>query len=334
MKELTQFNWKAFNSVAGAKFAIGVVVLMVAQSLTGESWMITAMIALFAWLANIPGSLKARVGGMVGFTLAAILCNLLVFMIGPDPLGGLVALSVVGLLGTVAALWGVRAGMVGWAVIMYMIYAPSFVAGIGLEHSIFAVLIGVSVLFLLNVVTDIIKSDGSDEPQESTDAGADTRYIAAYALIIAAVLAIGTWMGQSLKTDPVMVTGAVFFVLGFDLRKTWVGGIARMIGITLGILVGSLLASLIGPGLLLQIILVAACFMCFAAMGVHPSMVMFFLTLVFAAGWHGMQADALELTINEKLIGESAGVLLAMISIALLRYWDGLVGKQDGVSAN
>ena len=75
MKELTQFNWNAFDSTTGAKFAIGVVVLMAIQNLTGESWMITGLVALFAWLVNLPGPLKDRIGGMLGFALGAIFCT-------------------------------------------------------------------------------------------------------------------------------------------------------------------------------------------------------------------------------------------------------------------
>jgi hypothetical protein len=332
MKELTQFNWKAFDSASvtsGAKFAIGVVVMMVIQNLTGESWMITSLIALFAWLVNVPGPLKDRIGGMLGFALGAILCTLLAAMIGPEMLSGIIALSVVGLLGTTAALWGTRAGMVGWAIIMYMIYAPSFVAGIGLEQTIFAIVIGVGVLFVLNVVEVVIKPDGRNEPESTGEVGADSAYIAAYALIIALVLGVATWMGQSIKTDPLMVTGAAFFVIGFDQRKTWVGGIARMIGISLGILMGTLMVSLIGPGLFLQVLLVAAAFLCFATAPVHPSLLMFFLTIYFAGGWQGMQWDALELTINEKIAGESVGVVLAFVAIGLLRYWQGTRGVAE-----
>jgi hypothetical protein len=334
MKDLIQFNWKAFNLAGGAKFAIGVVVLMVFQNLTGESWMITGLVALFAWLANVPGPLKDRIGGMAGFALGAIFCALLVSMIGPQPQGGIIALSIIGLLGTIAALWGSRAGMVGWAIIMYMIYAPSFVAGIGLEHSIFAVLIGVGVLLILNVVGDVINPDTSHEPENAGEVGADSGYIAAYALIIAVVLAVGTWIGQSIETDPIMVAATAFFVIGFDPRKTWVGGIARLIGIVLGIFLGTLLVMQIGPGLFLQVVLVAACFLCFATAPVHPSFMMFFLTLFIAAGWQSLDTDVLELTINEKIVGEFVGVVLAFISIALLQFWDNLRGEQDGISTN
>jgi len=328
MKDLIKFNWQAFNFVSGTKFATGVVVLLVTQNLTGESWMTTGLIALFAWLANIPGPLKDRIGGMVGFALGAIICTLLVSLVGTELVPGIIALSVVGLLGTAAALWGARAGMVGWAVVMYMIYAPSFVAGIGLEHSLLAILIGVGVLFLLNVVDYVINPDTDSELKSAGDAGADSGYIAAYSLIIAIAFAVGTWMGQSMKTDPTMIAATAFFVIGFDARKTFIGGIARLIGIALGLFLGTALLMQIGPGLFLSIILVLVCFLCFAASGVHPSLLMFFLTLFTAAGWQGMQPDVLDLTIKEKMLGETIGVVIAFISLALLQMWDKRRGGQ------
>ena len=161
-------------------------------------------------------------------------------------------------------------------------------------------------------------------PEDAGEVGADSDYIATYALIIAIVLGVSIWLGQSIKTDPLMVTATAFFVIGFDQRKTWVGGIARLIGITLGILVGTLLVAVIGPGLFLQVLLVIACFLCFATGSVHPSLLMFFLTIYFAGGWQGMQWDMLELTINEKFLGEFVGVVLAFIAISLLQYWERL----------
>jgi hypothetical protein len=334
MKELIQFNWKAFDTVTGTKFAIGVAILLLIENVTGASWITTALIALFAWLANVPGSLKDRIGGMIGFTLGAIFCTVLVFMIGPQLQLGIFALSVIGLLGTIAALWGSRSGMIGWAIIMYMLYAPSFVAGIGLENSLFAILIGVGVFFFLNVAGDVINTDRSSDPENAGEVGASSGYIAAYALIIAVALAVGTWMGQSIKTDPTMVAGTAFFVIGFDQRKTFIGGIARIIGITLGIFLGTLLVSQIGPGIALMVLLVAISFLTFATAPVHPSFLMFFLTLYFSAGWYGLQPDVLELTINEKLVGESAGIVIALISLALLQYWDRLRRSHDGSSTN
>jgi hypothetical protein len=322
MKELIQFNWKAFGPLNGLKFSVGVVVLMVAQNLTGESWMITGLVALFAWMANIPGPLKARIGGMVGFALGAMFCALLASMIGSQQLIGIIALSVIGLLGTAATLWGSRAGMVGWAIVIYMIYAPSFVAGIGLENSILAILLGVGVLFFLNVLGTVMNPDSGEEAEGAGEVDRDSGYIAAYALIAAVVLALGSWIGQTIKTDPLMVTAGAFFVIGFDLHKTWVGGVARLIGISLGILLAALIVLQIGPGMPLQIFLVVISFLVFATAPIHPSFLMLFLTVFLASGWQSLQTEALELTINEKFVGEFAGVVTALAAIFLLKFWD------------
>ena len=195
-----------------------------------------------------------------------------------------------------------------------------------------SILIGVGILLILNVVADVIKAERDGESAAAGEVGADSGYIAAYALVIAVVLAVATWIGQTFKTDPIMVTATAFFVIGFDMRKTWVGGIARLIGIALGILLGTLLVTLIGPGLVLQAVLVAACFLCFATASVHPSFLMFFLTLYIAGGWQGLQPDVLELTINEKIVGEIVGVVIALISIVLLQFWEKQRKGRDGIS--
>ena len=153
MKELAQFNWQAFATKPGLKFAIGIVVLMLFQNATGESWVITSLVLLFAWLANTPGPLKDRIGGMAVFSIGAIFCAVIASLIGPNFLSGVLALAFVGLLGTVMTLWGRRAGMVGWAIVMYMIYAPSFVAATGLENSILTILLGVGILLFLSMVS-------------------------------------------------------------------------------------------------------------------------------------------------------------------------------------
>ena len=119
-----------------------------------------------------------------------------------------------------------------------------------------------------------------------------------------------------------MVAAGAFFVIGFDLHKTVIGGVARLIGIVIGIVLAILLFSQVEPGPFLQVIMVVIGFLVFALAPVHPSFLMMFLTVFLASGWAGMQADALELTISEKIVGELAGVIVAMIAIVVLQQWD------------
>ena len=46
MRELIQFNWQAFNTLAGIKVGVGLIVMLLLQSLTGESWLTTGLIAM------------------------------------------------------------------------------------------------------------------------------------------------------------------------------------------------------------------------------------------------------------------------------------------------
>ena len=74
------------------------------------------------------------------------------------------------------------------------------------------------------------------------------------------------------------------------------------------------------PGWALDLIVIAAFFMCFAAMPVHPGFFMFFFMLLLAIGWHGMEAEKLDLTFWERVSGETVGVVIAMAAIAFLQW--------------
>jgi len=181
-------------------------------------------------------------------------------------------------------------------------------------------------------VDAVIKPDSVDALAGSGDVGADSRYIAGYALVVAIALAVGTWIAQSAQTDPSMVAAGAFFVIGFDLKKTFVGGIARLIGIFVGIVLATLLLSQVAPGPLFEIIMIVTAFLVFALAPVHPSFLMLFLTIFLASGWRGMEADVFELTIYEKVVGETIGVAIAMIALILLQAFgkqNQIIGTQD-----
>ena len=136
-------------------------------------------------------------------------------------------------------------------------------------------------------------------------------FIIAYSITVAIVLALTTYLGWiKLKTDPTMVVGGAFFVIGFDVNKTWVAGIARVIGIAAGMLLGMVIGGMLDPGLLYYTILIAAFFLCFAAMPVHPGLFMFFFMLLIAMGWQGLETEQLNLTFWERFLGEGVGVFI------------------------
>jgi hypothetical protein len=147
-------------------------------------------------------------------------------------------------------------------------------------------------------------------------------YIVAYAISVALVLAITTYYGWiELQTDPTMMAGGPFFVIGFDARKTWIAGVARFLGLIAGALSGFFLASVLGFRIVLDILMVIACGLSFAAIAVHPGAWMYFFMVFVSIGWQGLDPEAFDLTVAERLYGETAGVMVAMLAIMFLQWW-------------
>ena len=328
MRELIQFNWQGFNALAGIKVGVGLIVMLLLQSLTGESWLTTGLIAMFVWLTNIPGPIKDRIGGMISFAAVAAIMTVIFEQIGLEIWSNLIAISIIAIVGTLVLTLGMRAFMVGFSLICWAIYGPFMVATTSLENCLLAILVGTGAVVILNVISEIFSKN--DQAAESTDTGAaespspgpDKGYVVAYAISVALVLAITTYYGWAeLQTDPTMMAGSAFFIIGFDSRKTWIAGFARLLGLIGGALTGLFLASALGSGIVLDILMVIACGLSFAAISVHPGAWMYFFMVFVAIGWLGLDPGAFDLTVAEKLYGETAGVMVAMLAIMFLQWW-------------
>jgi len=332
MNDLIRFNWRAFDPISGIKVTIGFIVIMALTKLTGETWTATGLVVLLAWLTNVPGPLKDRINGMLVFGAGAIIITVISGQMELALWPNIIAVSVVGVLGTLALARGTRAYMIGYALICWAIYAPFMVAGTSVTNCVLAILLGTGVLIVLNIVAAILEGDNTETSEaEESSGGPEMNYIIAYSVTVALVLALTTYLGHALlKTDPTLIVGGAFFIIGFDAKKTWVAGIARVIGVVAGTLLGLIIAKLLGPGLLLHVIVIAAFFLSFATMAIHPGFFMFFFLLLLSIGWQGLETETLNLTFWERLSGETTGVLIAMTAIAALQWWQNRSRHCDG----
>lgn len=327
MGNLFRLEWQAFNFVAGIKISAGLLVMVTLTHLTGESWLATALAAMFAWLANTPGPLLKRIGGMLVFAIAASALTLLSgkFLLNLWP--NVFAMVIISFVCTLALSGGLRAFMVGWAVICWAIYGPFLVAGSSTENCLWAIAVGTGVVIILNVIGEWLAGGDTAIPVENSEAGKpeaaiDLAYVVVYSIIVAFILGVTTYFGWSvLKTDPTLMVGGAFFVLGFDPYKTWVAGVSRALGLVLGVVLGLWLADLLGPGLITNLLMVIACGLSFAAVGVHPGAWMFFFMIFVALGWPSLEASILDLTIRERFFGEIVGIITAMAGISILLWW-------------
>ncbi len=329
MNDLFRFNWQAFDTASGIKVSLGAIVIFALAAMTGEDWTATSFVVLFVWLTNIPGALKDRIGGMLAFGAGAIAVTFLSGQMGLDLWPNVIAIAIIGFLGTVAFVWGMRAYMVGYMIICWAIYGPFLVSSTSVTNCVLAILLGIGIVIVLNVIGSYFDKDkGAEASTDAAPAAADDSpagpsfdVVVSFSITVALVLALTTYLGWvTLKTDPTMVVAGAFFVIGFDSNKTWVAGIARVIGILAGITLGLFVSQLVSPGLLLDAIAVVAFFLCFAAAPVHPGFLMFFLLFILALGWAGLDTETLDLTFWERFLGEGIGVVIAMAAIGFLQW--------------
>ena len=226
---------------AGVKVSLGLLVMLLLSELTGESWLATALVALFAWLANYPGNLRYRLLGMLAFALGAGSMTIVHGLIKVAVLPNVLLVMLVGFLGTFALIWGMRAFMVGYALICWAIYGPLMVSITSAGNCLLAIGAGTGILVLLNIIGDKFFSQRTHEPKgqetktsTSSDEGPGFVYIVGYATTVALVLGLTTYFGWvELKTDPSLMAGGAFFVIGFDVKKNldrgaWAGaGVIR-----------------------------------------------------------------------------------------------------------
>jgi len=331
MTELTRFNWRAFDIYATLKVAIGLGIMLALTTATGEPWLATALVAMFAWLANIPGALHHRVGGMLAFGFCAAALTVVYGIIALSVPANVLVTAVVAFMATAALGWGLRAFMVGFAVICWAIYGPLMVASTSVQNCLQAVALGTGIVILLNIIGDRLFPQNKEGPApqaaESFD-GPQPGFILAYSVTVAAVLALATYLGWvQLTTDPSLIAGGAFFVIGFDTKKTWIAGLGRVLGLIGGVIVGISLAQLLGPGLPLTLLMIIACGASFGAGGVHPGAWMFFFMIFVAMGWPALDQEAASLTIGERFYGESVGIGLAMVAIVIMQWWQSRQSK-------
>ena len=88
----------------------------------------------------------------------------------------------------------------------------------------------------------------------------------------------------------------------------------------MGALTGLFLAGVLGPGIVLDSLMVIACGLKFVVIAVHPGAWMCFFMVFVAIGWLGLNLETIDLTVTERLYGETVGIMVAMLAIIFLQW--------------
>ena len=130
MSDLFRLQWDEFDAISGLKVVAAALLIFGLMAITGETWIATGLILLFAWLTNVPGPLKNRLAGMAAFAIAAIAVTWLSGQIALGIWPNTIAITVIGFLATFALAWGTRPYMVGYALICWATWVGLMYCGI------------------------------------------------------------------------------------------------------------------------------------------------------------------------------------------------------------
>ena len=334
---ICRFNWQAFDAAAGTKYVVGVVTIYILGGWLSFPWFTAGICALLAWLTDVPGKRVNRVLGMVAFGVASSLLTLLYHALGGDLVLQIIAVFVVTFAGTLLMLRGARAYMVGWSCIYWFLLVPLFSdLPTGPMPTVLSINAGVAVVVTLTLLgglfgKSIDESPVADAPQ---DTGLDIGFVTGFSITLAIAMAVGLWIGgRFFETDPTLVAGAAFMVVGMSSRQTWIAGIERATGAILGIIVGFYLFQFVSDEFVLFALGVVLSFLCMALMNVNPAAFVFFFLIYISHGWVSQGLERASLIANERILAELVGVVLAGLAVSGLVWWAGKRQITEGVDA-
>ena len=167
-----QFNWEAFNVIAGIKFAVVTLVMMLLTQLTNFDFLIILIAAFLAWLTDVPGSTKNRVIGMIAFAVAGIATIWLAGAVYDNRLWFTVAIFLIAFVFTLPMALSQRGYMVGWStILLFFSIAPMTTSGDLVSFS-WDVLIGITAVVLITLFWPAgIGPYGRAKTNDAKDAG-------------------------------------------------------------------------------------------------------------------------------------------------------------------
>lgn len=322
-----QFNWGAFNWIAGIKFAILAFVAVALTVFTDLDMVVVLIGAFFAWLTDIPGTTRNRVGGMIIFGLVGAL----VIWLASLPSVAFwfsVAMFAVAFVFSLPMTISTRGYMIGWVTILLFIQIAPMTGSKDLPLIIADLFIGIGLVIVLTLLDP--KGMGpwgssGDNPPAESGGNNDYIFVLVYSLTFAMALGIAAFIGVNLLTvGAFWVANSAFFVMGPSTKQSLKPAIQRAIVVVLGMTVGHLVVAIIGgPTLLLWVIWVVFLFFTMATLNVSMPLAIGLYTALMMMDWVLLGFDVQELNFQstERLIAEAIGIGLAFGAVIFLDWW-------------
>jgi len=320
-----QVDWSAFNYVAGIKFAVGMLAVAILTRFTEFTFIVISIASLMAWLTDVPGTIRNRVLGMVGFALAAIGTLWLASIVHNNLIWFTLAMFVVTFIFTLPMALSLRGYMVGWVTILWFFsIAPMTTTG-DIASMTWDVLIGVGIVVAITLIWPSgIGPYGHAQAPDSPDGGGidDRAFVLVYALTVALVMAFAIFVGLQLFTvGAVWIVNGAFMVLGPSTRQSWIHAVERATVVIVGVLAGLLLIRLIDSVVILTVIWAVSAFLAIAALNAGYPVAIGSYTAGMTMTWAVQGLDVGSLNASERIYAEALAIGLAIAATVFLNWW-------------
>lgn len=334
---LFHFQWGRFDSGAGLKYAIGILMVWWLMDTYGFISFVAGISTLLAWLTDVPGRRRDRVLGMVAYGVLGLPITLLGVELVNSPWLLISATFIVTFVGTLPMAKGPRPFMIGWVLIFWFLLVPLFATTEDLIGIVVSFLLGAGVVILLTLLGAILErwrgvTKDSPAGNEAVQEHPDMNFVVGYAVTLACTMAVTLFTGwQTLESDPTLVAQAAFFVIGPNSRQSWINGVERAIAVLLGIGIGLFLFQFV-EGTSLYVPLVALiCFFTLALMNVNYGAFMFFFIVFMAFWWAESGVEKAYFIATERIAAELMAIVIACAAVALLQWWGKLQKERHHV---
>ncbi len=318
------FYWKFFDSKAGIKYVIGILILYGLSFALDFTWIVVGISALLTWIMLVLGDGKRQLRMTAAYLVAGFVLTWISNLLANTYWPWVIFMFLVAFSGTALVRFGAGWFMFGWSLIYWFLLTPALIQISQPVELLLSHLLGAGSVLLLILVERFVKHWSgikTDVQDEQNAVKTPWKQVLPYALIVAFIVVIGLMAGhQWLSSDPTWIANSAFMIIGFSMINTWKAGLERMLAALLGIVTGFILGVFIPGETFGVLFMLSTSFLVLALLKVNNALVVFLFVIVMSYGWGRMDYDTGNALANERIIAEFAGIVLAGVGITSLNY--------------
>jgi len=315
---------------------VGAIILVIVFGLSkqlGQVGLVAGFAALLTYIAESPGSLRQRAGGMLAFAIFCFIQILLVALVGNSGLPLLILLFAVSFVCSWMMGYGIHIAKVAFLCNIWILILPGMGVTNDLAASLFGFVAGSMLVIVASIIPPLLRridqnTIGQDDDLVYEPRGYNISTLVVYSLVRAGAITIGGYIGQQyLEINQFWIAMTVVLIMPPIMDTTLVRGIYRAVGTVLGVIVGFLLVWLFAdnPIILLIVEMIALFLYVYTGKGYVYAVLVFFSSvfIIIQLGFKGLEMA--NFGGNERIIATVAGIVIAFVTIFILQ----LIVKRD-----